>query len=87
VTLLRCQGGPQVIDSLNYATLGLGQTFGQLLAPFVAELGNGSETVMVAYQRTSYYAAPGASAWRTAYILLFPQSHRIALLQREDVET
>ena len=65
----------------------LAPQFGHLLAPLLAELGNGSETVMVAYQRTTYYAAPGASAWRTAYILLFPQSHRIALLQREDVET
>ncbi|NOK22665.1 hypothetical protein [Corallococcus carmarthensis] len=45
----------------------------------LTELGNGTEQVQIRYFYSSYLVAPGAHDWNHLFIVLFPQSHRIAV--------
>jgi hypothetical protein len=53
--------------------------FSALDPDLLTELGNGTEQVQVAYYYAEYYVAAGAKDWNHLFIVLFPQSHRIAV--------
>lgn len=72
------------LSSLSQSLL---PSFQPVLPSILAELGNGTEQVRVADLYTSYPVAPGADAWHHAYVLLFPQSHRVVVLQQIVYET
>ncbi|WP_240359602.1 hypothetical protein [Pyxidicoccus trucidator] len=48
----------------------------------MAELGNGTETVRVAHYHFEYMQAPSAMEWNDLYVVLFPQSHRVAVFHK-----
>ncbi|MBN8230117.1 hypothetical protein JYK02_21635 [Corallococcus macrosporus] len=45
----------------------------------LTEIGNGTEPVQIRYFYSTYLVAPGASDWNHLFIVLFPQSHRVAV--------
>jgi len=61
--------------------------FDPIVPSILSEFGDGSETVRIEHLYTSYPVAPGADAWHDAFVILFPQSHRIALFQQIEYET
>ncbi|MFP2932761.1 hypothetical protein ACLESO_47970 [Pyxidicoccus sp. 3LG] len=48
----------------------------------IAELGNGTETVRIAHYEWDYMQAPSAMEWNDLYVVLFPGSHRVAVLHK-----
>ena len=48
----------------------------------LAALGNGTETVRIAHYEYDYMQAPSAMEWNDLYIVLFPQSHRVAVFHK-----
>ncbi|MFP2958742.1 PPC domain-containing protein [Myxococcus sp. 1LA] len=71
------------MPDLTYAQLGeyTGRWFPELLQAFPAELGNGTETPLVAHYHASYPVAPGAKDYHHLYVVLFPQSYKVAAFQ------
>jgi hypothetical protein len=55
--------------------------FPELLQALPAELGNGTETPLVAHYNASYPVAPGAKDYHHVYVVLFPESYRVAVFQ------
>lgn len=55
-----------------------GDWFPELMSALPAALGNGTETPLVADYYTSIPVAPGAKDYHHVYVVLFPQSYRVA---------
>lgn len=53
--------------------------FDALDPALLTEIGNGTEQVQIRYFYSTYLVAPGASDWNHLFIVLFPQSHRVAV--------
>ena len=53
-----------------------------VVVDLMAELGNGTETVRVAHYHFEYMQAPSAMEWNDLYVVLFPQSHRVAVFHK-----
>ncbi|MCY1041165.1 hypothetical protein OV208_07525 [Corallococcus sp. bb12-1] len=53
----------------------------------LTELGNGTEQVQIAYYYASYLVAAGAHDWNHLFIVLYPQSHRVAVFNLVNHET
>jgi lamin tail-like protein len=75
------------VQSVSVMTGELAPYYDSLVAPLAAELGASGETPLIHEYYATYYVAPGAMAWRHGYIVLFPTSHKIAVLQKEVQET
>jgi hypothetical protein len=61
--------------------------FDALDPDLLTELGNGTEQVQIAYFYAQYLAAPGAYDWNHLFIVLFPESHRVAVFNLVNHET
>ncbi|MCP3136176.1 hypothetical protein [Pyxidicoccus xibeiensis] len=48
----------------------------------LAELASGTETVRIAHYEWDYMQAPSAMEWNDLYVVLFPQSHRVAVFHK-----
>lgn len=61
--------------------------FDQLIPVMHDWLAQPIEPTRVGYLRTRYPVAPGADAWLTLYVFIYPESMNIVVLAREIVET
>ncbi|WP_163780926.1 hypothetical protein [Myxococcus vastator] len=68
------------LPDLTYAELVASNDywFPELVSALPAALGNGTETPRVAHYYTSIPMAPGANDYHHVYVVLFPQSYRVA---------
>ncbi|NRD48815.1 hypothetical protein [Corallococcus exiguus] len=66
--------------TVPFSTLSDALFFFDALDPhLLTEIGNGTEQVQIRYFYSSYLVAPGAHDWNHLFIVLFPQSHRVAV--------
>lgn len=70
----------QDLGTVPFSTMSDQLFFFDALDPhLLTELGNGTEQVQIRYFYSSYLVAPGAHDWNHLFIVLFPQSHRVAV--------
>ena len=70
----------QDLGTVPFSTMADQLFFFDALDPhLLTEIGNGTEQVQIRYFYSSYLVAPGASDWNHLFIVLFPQSHRVAV--------
>jgi hypothetical protein len=74
------------VPTVTGMTAELQPYYQQLVAPLAASLGASGEVVQIHEFTGSRLVAPGAHEWRWAYIVLFPQSHHIAVVEKIEDE-